>query len=352
MSRGECCGNAPAAAAPAAAPSGSDQQLISRRELLRGLAGYAGLTALGWRPDSGLFKRAPSVVGVARGPSMAESVRTAVNLAGGLDFIAPGQTVLVKPNLCCPQPHPATTSPEVLTAVLELVRESDPGRLIVGDQTFYVQNTVANVQRAGLDDAVRAAGAEFIAFDDVPRRRVRPRGVAHWPNGYRVPTLLEEVDHIINLACIKTHRLARFTMAMKNVIGLIDAGSRRHYHGERRRNPYDLFAAMIAEMCLAMRPTLNILDGTAAFVAGGPASGDRVEPRLIIASTDRIATDVAGLAVLRHHGTEPAIQDHSPWTQPKILHGIDLGLGAPSRSDVALRAEGVAEIDSIKRFME
>jgi uncharacterized protein (DUF362 family) len=294
---------------------------------------------------------ASAIVGVARGGTMADATRAAVRLAGGLDFVQPGQTVLVKPNLCCPRPHPATTSPEVLAAVLELVRARRPGRLIVGDQTFYVQSTVANLRRAGLEAAVRADGAEFVAFDDLPRRHIMPAAARHWPDGYRVPALLAEVHHVVNLACVKTHVLARYTMAMKNVIGVIDAGSRRYYHRIRSEQGYDAFAALMAEMALALRPSLHILDGTAAFVSGGPADGRIVHPRLVIASRDLLATDVAGLAVLRHHGTEAAIQDASPWTQPKIRHGIALGLGAKGPEDMDVRADGVPEIAALRRLM-
>ena len=321
---------------------------ISRRAWLAGATGL-GVGAAARSLDAA----APggAVVAVARGATMAAATRTAVRLAGGLDFIQRGQTVLVKPNICCPGANPATTSPEVLSAVLELVRAREPGRLIVGDQTFYVQSTVANVRRAGLETAVRAHGAEFVAFDDLPRKHVRPAGARHWPDGYRVPAMLEQVQHIINVACVKTHVLARYTMAMKNAIGVIDADSRRYYHRIRAQQGYDAFAALIAEMSLAYRPALHILDGTAAFVAGGPSDGTVVRPRLVIASRDMIATDVAGLAVLRHHGTSPDIQDHSPWTQPKIRYGIALELGAKGPGEIDVRADGVDEIASIKRLM-
>jgi uncharacterized protein (DUF362 family) len=257
----------------------------------------------------------------------------------------------VKPNICCPSPHPATTSPEVLSTVLEMVRERGPGRLIVGDQTFYVQNTVANARRAGLADAVRSHGAEFVSFDDLPRQHVHPAGARHWPDGYRIPELLDQVHHVINLACIKTHVLARYTMAMKNTIGVIDADSRRYYHRIRSQQGYDAFAALIAEMALAIRPSLHVLDGTAAFVSGGPSDGSAVHPRLVIASPDLLATDVTGLAVLRHHGTDPEIQDHSPWSQPKIRNGIALGLGVRALDEVDVRADGVQEIAALKRLM-
>jgi uncharacterized protein (DUF362 family) len=322
---------------------------LSRRAWLAGAA-RAGVAVAAAGPVEAAEPRT-AVVGVARAPTMRGATHAAVRLAGGLDFIRPGQAVLVKPNFCCPRPHPATTSAEVLAAVLELVRQQGPRRLLVGDQTFYVQDTAANVRRAGLEAAVRAHGAEFVAFDALPRRHVRPPGARHWPEGYRVPALLDEVDHVINLAGVKTHVLARYTMAMKNAIGVIDADSRRYYHRIRAEQGYDAFAVLMAEMCLALRPALHILDATAAFVSGGPSDGRVVHPRLVIASRDLLATDVTGLAVLRHRGTEPAIQDASPWTQPKIRHGIALGLGVTGPEAIAVRSEGVDEIAALRRLM-
>ena len=320
---------------------------LSRRAWLAGVAGL-GVASTG---SLSVAHAAGAAVGIARGSTMAAATRTAIGLAGGLEFIQPGQTVLIKPNICCPGAHPATTSPEVLSTVLELVRQRGPARLIVGDQTFYVQSTVANVRRSGLETAVRAHGAEFVAFDDLPRKDLRLPAARHWPDGYKIPAMLDQVQHVINLACVKTHVLARYTMAMKNFIGVIDADSRRYYHGIRTQQGYDAFAALIAEMSLAIRPSLHILDGTSAFVAGGPADGITVHPRLVIASRDLIATDVTGLAVLRHHGTGPDIQGHSPWTQPKIRYGVALGLGVKALAEIDVRAEGVQEIADLKRLM-
>ena len=76
-----------------------------------------------------------------------------------------------------------------------------------------------------------------------------------------------------------------------------------------------------------------------------------VHPRLVIASRDMLATDVTGLAVLRHHGTDAAIQDHSPWAQPKIRYGVALGLGVKGPAEIDLRAEGIQEVAALRRLM-
>ncbi len=60
--------------------------------------------------------------------SVYAAVRDAVQAAGGLDEIEPGQSVMIKPNMCGPAirkkyPGPITTNPEVLRAVIRLVKE-------------------------------------------------------------------------------------------------------------------------------------------------------------------------------------------------------------------------------------
>ena len=47
---------------------------------------------------------------------------------------------------------------------------------------------------------------------------------------------------------------------------------------------------------------------------------------MIVASTDRIAADATGVAVLKSIGTEPRLQNRSIWSNPFLKHGIKIGL--------------------------
>jgi uncharacterized protein (DUF362 family) len=60
---------------------------------------------------------------------------------------------------------------------------------------------------------------------------------------------------------------------------------------------------MIAEINLAYKPDLIILDGIVAFTDGGPSTGTRANGNVIIAGTDRIAVDVVGAAILEDLGS-------------------------------------------------
>ncbi len=330
-------------------------------------------------------------VGIARGSNMEEAVRKAVELSGGMDFIREGQTVLIKPNVTGAVPSPTTTSPEVLYAVIKLVSERGPKRIIVADRSFSpifdtsTPKTVEVMKTVGQIDAVEQAKSDFeapviaVGLEDCQDelellgvkgdqmwRKIKPEGAELWPNGFELAELLFAVDHVVNVPVIKTHFQAWFTMSMKAFVGMSHHRSRREFHtafkgdsnlfnqkasGSRRRlgpagRKQDIEEAeplvnRVAELNLGIRPTLNILDGSKSFVFGGPSHGDSVEPKLIVASRDRIAADATGVAVLKRYGTERRLQRYSVWENPFLKHGIEIGLGIDSREKLHLKHAGI-----------
>lgn len=340
-------------------------------------------------------------VGIARGSNMEEAVRKAVELSGGMDFIKEGQTVLIKPNVTGKVANPTTTSPEVLYAVIKLVSERGPKRIIVADRSFSpifdtsTPKTIDVMKGVGHIDAVEQAKSDVkapvvaLGLEDCQDelellgkkgaemwRRVKPEKAEHWPNGFELAELLFAVDHVINVPVIKTHFQAWFTMSMKAFVGMSHHRTRREFHtafkgdsnlfnqkasgGRRRLGPegrkQDIEEAgpmvnRVAELNLGITPALNILDGTKSFVFGGPSHGDEVEPKLVVASRDRIAADATGVAVLKKYGTERRLQRYSVWENPFIQHGIKVGLGIDGRDKLQLKSAGI-EPDEMKLFEE
>ena len=343
-------------------------------------------------------------VGIARGSNMEEAVRKAVGLAGGMDFIKEGQTVLIKPNVTGAAKNPTTTSPEVLYAVIKLCAERGPKRIIVADRSFsplFITSTPKTVdvmkevgQLDAVNQAISDAKAPVVAVgledcaDELEKlgrklttggdkdagmwRRIKPEKAEHWPNGFELAELLFAVDHVINVPVIKTHFQAWFTMSMKAFVGMSHHRARREFHtsfkgnsnladqkssGSRRRlgpegRKEDIEEASplvnrVAELNLGITPAMNILDGTSSFVFGGPSHGDSVDPKLIVASRDRIAADATGVAVLKRYGTERRLQRYSVWENPFLQHGIKIGLGIGSREQLNLKH---ADVDDIKEI--
>jgi len=300
--------------------------------------------------------KAAAAVGIARGETIGTAVRKAVELSGGMNFIKSGQTILIKPNVNSGEPYPASTNPEVLYEVIKMVWERDPKRVIVGDRSNYRRNTKDEMKKAGIDKAILDAKAELVTFDDMNWRFVNPTNSVNWETGYHLAEMIFKVDHIINVPVIKTHRLGWFTMSMKNLVGIIPGKDRIFMHSklgsdQQQVANYPAFAKMIAEIGLTVKPSLNILDGTKAFVTIGPSRGDIVQPKLIVASRDRIATDVTGLGILKHYGTEDRIQKVSVWKQQVVARAIEIGLGVSDLSQIDLKSANIPEIESIRTHM-
>lgn len=65
------------------------------------------------------------------------------------------------------------------------------------------------------------------------------------------------------------------------------------------------------------------------------------------ATSDVIANDVLGLALLKTLGTIDKIQNNSVWEQPQVKRAVELGLGVKNRNEIQIKSDGVKEIENI-----
>ncbi len=290
----------------------------------------------------------PSLVTVAlvRGEGVVQMVRRAVELAGGLTGLSSGATVLVKPNVNSNDPYPGTTNPEVVRAVVELVKEYGPGRIIVADRSNPAYDTLLAMKKVGIYQAAIEAGAEVTPLEGYGWVGVDPPGAENWPGGFEFSRLPQEVDYIITLPVTKTHSIAGYTMALKNTVGLIHPRSRNLLHSKGGRQ----FGAMLAEINLARPADFVVMDGTRAFISGGPSHGQLREPNIVLATSDLVAVDVVGLALLKYLGA-PSLLAGNSWEEHQVARAVELGLGVSDASQIKLVSEGVAEVDEIRAFI-
>jgi len=286
-----------------------------------------------------------AVVGLSRNKDTVESIRTAVELAGGLG-IREGSTVLIRPNANTADLPPGSTNPEVLKGAIREAKKCNPEKIIVAEKSMTTLDTEMVLRKLGLWQVAEAEGVdEILTFDHMKRSYMKPDGAFSWPEGFYVPELLASVDYVIALPVIKTHWTATFTMGLKSQISITADRDRRQLpHGQHKDA---IFGNMIAESNLVYRPDFYISDATKCFVTGGPDLGTLREPGIVLASPDVIANDTVGLALLKTLGTVPKIQEHSVWVQPQIRRAVELGLGARGRGDITVKSSGIEEIEEI-----
>jgi uncharacterized protein (DUF362 family) len=300
-----------------------------------------------------------AVVGVTGvNGSIDEAVKEAVMAAGGLDEIEAGQRVLIKPNICGPAlgkryPGRITTSPEVLRAVIRLVKERG-AEVIVGERAMVA--TELAFKTSGAARVCKEEGAVAFPWTRAEYIRFYPEK-RHWSNGFRFPKILTEVDHFINLPLLKNHQQgsADFTCCLKSFVGVcltID----RHQEGPDALHTKNT-SEKIAELNLCAKPTINIVDATEIMVKGGPdgmkSKGSVwAKPNMIVASKDRVACESVSLAVLKRYGAENKVDlpyvTMSVWDQPVIYYSAELGLGQAEPDKIKIEDIKAPIMDEIK----
>lgn len=221
------------------------------------------------------------------------SVRQAVDLLGGMQsFIKPGERVLLKPNLLkANRPEDAvTTHPEIVRAVIRLVREAG-GEPLVGDSPGF--GDLRRVcEKAGIMDVLQEEGVVLADFDETITIRNQGRF-----QRFEVSRLAYEVDAIINLPKFKTHGMTVITGAVKNLFGCVPGKRKVQWHFNAGIN-HDLFMHMIVELYALLKPRLSIMDAVIGMEGNGPGSGDPRFIGYVIAGQDAVAVDAVSSKIV------------------------------------------------------
>lgn len=216
-------------------------------------------------------------------------VRAAVDLAGGMAaFVKPGQLVLVKPNMLESghRDFLVTTHPEVVRAVLRLVKEAG-GMPLVGDSPAF-ESTQKVAEKTGIMAVCREEGARLVSFDETCRVSYAAGKMAQ---GFSLAKACVEVDVVVSVAKMKTHSLTGITGAVKNLFGAVVGGEKAQYH--LRMQKHADFAAWLVDLAECLRPVVSIVDGVRAMEGQGPRNGTAYEAGVVLAGANPFAVDAA-----------------------------------------------------------
>ncbi len=250
-----------------------------------------------------------------------------------------GKHVLIKPNFNTADPTPGSTHNDTLTALIEEIWGMGAKSISLGERSYPPTRQV--MEDKGILPLLQKLQVKVIDFDtlqDADWVLIKPKG-GHWPNGFRVARPILDAECLVSTCCLKTHQFGGiFTMSLKLHVGVVP--TTRHgydYMQQLHGSPHQ--RRMIAEINQAFAPSLVVLDGVDAFVDGGPASGKRAKGNVFFASSDRVAIDACGVAMLKLLGSNPAIMGRPIFEQEQIARAVELGLGAPSPAAIELVAE-------------
>jgi len=263
-----------------------------------------------------------------------KGVRKAIDLLGLKSFES--KNVVLKPNFNTADPAPGSTHNDTLRSLILSLQQMGAKQITLAERSGPGDSTRAVMEKKGILRLAQELGFNIVNLEELGPEgwsKIEPKE-SHWSQGFHFPRIYREAESIVQTCCLKTHAYGgHFTLSLKNSVGLVPLKG-YPYMEELHSSRYQ--RQMIAEINTAYSPDLVVLDGVEAFVDGGPDRGTKVEAKVMLAGTDRVAIDAVGVAILRLLGTTPEVSRGSIFEQEQIARAAELGLGVSSAKQIEL----------------
>ncbi len=276
-----------------------------------------------------------------------ESVRKAVELAGGFVGLTSGSKVFIKPNIVMWTKESAFPKWGIITT----------------SQTIH--DMVILLKEYGINDITIAEGMVTINPEDrdTPKHAFKHLGYGELKKRYGVKSLnimerpfkkiaideettlnfnadILDSDYVVNIPVLKTHSQTIVSLGIKNLKGLIDIPSRKKCHSA---DPVKDLHYMVSGLADNMPPMFTLIDGIYANERGPTLGGRAHRTNLLIASNDILSADKVGAQLL---GWAPEKTPHlchasSRQKREKTLEDIQI-TGEPIES-AAVKLDHIAE---------
>ncbi len=221
------------------------------------------------------------------------TIRRCVELLGKPSEILPqkGSKVLIKPNLGWNKPWwtGTTTSPHFVEAIVGLLEETDPSKIIVGESPSIGMESVDGFQANGFD-RLEERGVELLNLgrDELVETRIPGESLL---GSVLLPRTYLECDFFINVPVVKTHVNTCVTLSMKNLKGLLPSREKKRFH-------FLGLDRCIAELASVIRHGLIIVDGEVGQEGMGPISGDPVELGVVVCGRSPLLVDATCIEIM------------------------------------------------------
>ena len=295
-----------------------------------------------------------------------KQVRALLDALGGLKGVVhSGDRVAIKTNLTGgigSDPLPGVsaiesyiTHPEVVRALGEAVREA-------GAKELYIVEAVyedASWRAWGYEDVAKSLDATLIDLNNtLPYKDFAQVPVGDGAFIYKTFTfnrILQEADVFMSVAKMKCHNSAGITLSMKNLVGLVPARfyrlSEQHnyrsaLHGQDKEVGQRL-PRVILDLNRARPIHFALIDGIKTTEGGeGPwiRGMAAVEPGLLIAGVNPLATDTVATAAMGFDPTAAAMKEPFVRSDNHLAIAAQLGLGTNKLADIKTIGPEVGDV--------
>jgi uncharacterized protein (DUF362 family) len=307
---------------------------LSRRDFLR----ISGLVAAGLltsrcqpqqpTPTESIPLRTPKpsvAIGKVRTydrTAIESQLQTLIDQLGGLgNVVKPGDSVAIKTNLTggvssgllngIPAEESYVTHPEVVRALIKQVKAAGAGEIFIVEAVYEW----ASYKDWGYEDIASDLGVTLIdlndskPYADFVETVVGPNSFIY--KNFMFNKILNDVDVFMSVSKMKNHYLAGVTHTMKNLYGLVPYRFYRLNEQDKYRSGFhgigsqtqERLPSIIVDLNRARPINFSLIDGIKTTQGGeGPwiESLAAIEPGVLIAGKNPVATDAVATAVMGH----------------------------------------------------
>jgi len=248
--------------------------------------------------------------------SLSEVEKEIINVLGLLDFrFKKGIRVLIKPNILgVHKPEQAITTHPVLVEGVCKILEKKNAKIYIGESSASESDKAFEI--SGIAKIARKYG-KIIYFEKEKKIKVN---AGKFGDLY-LPSIIRDVDLIINMPKLKTHSLTKMTGAVKNLFGFISGGMKSSYH--RIYTSDEKMSELFVEIYNHIKPGLNIMDGIIGLEGNGPGTGGLPrETGIILVSKNAVAMDIVASEIIGYKAME--IQTNKIAREQELVDSVEI----------------------------
>ena len=302
------------------------------------------------RPD--LFSTdGRSVVTLVHSNNRVDGINKAIELTGGFKSLVHGTEgeILIKPNCNTDNPYPVDTHPETIRTLAEglLSAGVSNDRIVVGETSGRARGlpTRHTMENLGISAVAEELGIKLSYFEEEEWVTVKAPNRDFWPDGIKIPRRVYEAERVILTPIMRPHSTATFTISMKLSVGMLDSVGREWLHNEIAHD------AKVVELNTVFSTDLVVADATKMISGRRPMLENILEPGIIIAGSNRVATDAVCVALMKLNNAR-RVSDLDILEHEQFKVALKLGLGSAKIQDIDLRTLNLTEDDQFEVLVD
>ncbi len=282
-------------------------------------------------------------VAIGRYKAPYESIKSVLDLCGGLDHMPAGARVFIKPNIvfwtkACTFPKwGVITTTRVIEDVVKVLKEYGVNYITIGEGVVADpkdKETPAHAFKAlGYERLRQRYGVNYINVMERPFKKMEMDDDII----LKFNRDILESDFVVNLPVMKTHNQTLVSLGIKNLKGTIDIPSRKKSHSPDPKKDLHFHIAKLADK---MPPMLTLVDGIYTLERGPAFDGKMHRSNLLVASPDILSADMVAARLL---GYAPSKVPHLAYAAENRGRSADL-------SDVSVVGETIESVEAYHEF--